>query len=199
MFWVLRSTINTLSASPLKFGHFYCELHNKKNWGNYMAWINAALNLLCLNSVSFDFSFSVEEGQDLRTPVQQTNEQTLTTSKHTFKNGDTDFLCHLKFNRGKSRWINRRWNWIILSLTSLIVFKENIVMIVMLQRLLGSPLNYLYLYANKTVWVKPLSLICITSFFYTIYSAKFFSVYGREDLAVNTVLNHSGSFFEAFV
>ena len=72
-------------------------------------------------------------------------------------------------------------------------------MIVMLQRLLGGSLNYLYLYANKTVWVKPLSLICITSFFYTIYSAKFFSVYGREDLAVNTVLNHSGSFFEAFV
>ena len=60
-----------------------------------MAWINAALNLLCRNSVSLDFSFWVDEGQDLRTPVQQTNEQTLTTSKHTFKNGDTDFLCHL--------------------------------------------------------------------------------------------------------
>ena len=45
-----------------------------------MALINAALNLLCRNSVSLDFSFSVDEGQDLRTPVQQTNEQTLTTS-----------------------------------------------------------------------------------------------------------------------
>ena len=70
--------------------------------------MNAALNLLCLNSVSFDFSFSVEEGQDLRTPLQQANEQTLTISKHTLKNGDTDFLCHLKLNRGKSTWINRR-------------------------------------------------------------------------------------------
>ena len=70
--------------------------------------MNAALNLLCLNSVSFDFSFSVEEGQDLRSPLQQTNEQTLTISKHTLKNGDTDFLCHLKLNRGKSTWINRR-------------------------------------------------------------------------------------------
>ena len=130
----------------------------------------------------------------MRTPLQQTNKQTLTTSKHTFKNGDTDSLCHLKLNSDKSTWINRQWKCIILSLSSLIVFKENIVMIVMLQRLLGSPLNYLYLYANKTVWVKPLSLICITSLFYTIYTAKFFSVYGREDLAVNTVLNHSGSF-----
>ena len=173
MFWVLRSTTNTLLESPLKFGHFYRKLHNR-NRGIFIAWINAALNLLCLNSVSLDFSFSVEEGQDLRTPVQQTNEQTLTTSKHTFKKGDTDFLCHLKFNRGKFRWINRRWNWIILSLTSLIVFKENIVMIVMLQRLLGSPLNYLYLYANKTVWVKPLSLICITSFFLCYLLAKTF-------------------------
>ena len=34
-----------------------------------MALINAALNLLCRNSVSLDFSFSVGEGQDLRTPV----------------------------------------------------------------------------------------------------------------------------------
>ena len=68
-------------------------------------------------------------------------------------------------------------------------------MIVMLQRLLGSPLNYLYLYANKTVWVKPLSLICITSFFlYYLLAKTFFSVYGREGLAVNKVLNHTGSF-----
>ena len=182
MFWVLQSTTNTLLASPLKFGHFYCKLHNR-NRGIFMAWINTALNLLCRNSVSLDFSFSVDEGQDLRTPVQQTNEQTLTTSKHTFKNGDKDFLCHLKFNRGKSRWINRRWNWMILSLTSLIVFKENIVMIVMLQRLLGSPLNYLYLYANKTVWVKPLSLICITSFFlYYLLAKTFFQFMARRVL-----------------
>ena len=40
-----------------------------------MAWINAALNLLCLNSVSFDFSFSVWERQDL-------NKQ---TDSHNFK------------------------------------------------------------------------------------------------------------------
>ena len=182
MFWVLQSTTNTPLASPLKFGHFYCKLHNR-NRGIFMAWINTALNLLCRNSVSLDFSFSVDEGQDLRTPVQQTNEQTLTTSKHIFKNGDKDFLCHLKFNRGKSTWINRRWNWMIFSLTSLIVFKENIVMIVMLQRLLGSPLNYLYLYANKTVWVKPLSLICITSFFlYYLLAKTFFQFMARRVL-----------------
>ena len=34
----------------------------------------------------------------------------------------------------------------------MIVFKENVAMIVMLQRLLGSPLNYLYLYAIKLCW-----------------------------------------------
>ena len=157
--------------------------------------MNAALNLLCLNSVSFDFSFSVEEGQDLRTPLQQTNEQTLTISKHTLKNGDTDFLCHLKLNRSKSTWINRRSKWIMLSLRSLIfLVKENIVMIVTLQRLLGSPLNYLYLYTNKTVWVKPLSLICITSFFYTIYSPKLFSVYSREGLTINRSSKSFGLF-----
>ena len=143
-----------------------------------MAWMNAALNLLCLNSVSFDFSFSVEEGQDLRTPSQQANEHILTTSKHTLKNGDTDFLCHLKLNRGKSTWINRRRKWTMFSLRSLIFFfKENIVMIVVLQRLLGSPLNCLYLYVNKTVWVKPLSLIYITSFFpYYLLAKNFLSL-----------------------
>ena len=89
-----------------------------------MAWINAALNLLCLNSVSFDFSFSVLERQDLHTPLQQTNKQTLTTSKHTFKNGDTDSLCQLKLNSDKSTLINRQWKCIILSLRLLIVFKK---------------------------------------------------------------------------
>ena len=58
IFLVLRSTTNTLLASPLKFGHFYRELHNR-NRGIFMALINAALNLLCLNSVSLDFSFSI--------------------------------------------------------------------------------------------------------------------------------------------
>ena len=66
-------------------------------------------------------------------------------------------------------------------------------MIVVLQRLFGSPLNCLYLYANKTVWVKPLSFAS-PLFSYTIYSPKLFSVYSREGLAVNKVLNHTGSF-----
>ena len=70
-------------------------------------------------------------------------------------------------------------------------------MIVMLQRLLGSPLNYLYLYANKTVWVKPLSLICITSFFlYYLLAKNFFQFIAA--LAVNKVLNHTGSFSQHF-
>ena len=62
----------------------------------------------------------------------------------------------------------------------------------MFQSLFGSLLNHLYHYANENVSVKRLSLICITSVLTTIYSLKNCSVY--DDLAVNTTLNHSGSF-----
>ena len=51
-------------------------------------------------------------------------------------------------------------------------------MVVMFQNLLGS--LYLFLYTNKNVSVKPLSLVCITSFFYTIYSLRNFSVCGKH-------------------
>ena len=42
------------------------------------------------------------------------------------------------------------------------------------------PLDYLFLNANKNVSVKPLSLVCITSFFYTIYSLRNVSVCGKH-------------------
>ena len=58
------------------------------------------------------------------------------------------------------------------------VFEENIVMVVMFQNLLGS--LYLFLYTNKNVSVKPLSLVCITSFFYTIYPLRNVSVCGKH-------------------
>ena len=97
------------------------------------------------------------------------------TASHNFRTyiwiSYTDFLCHLKLNRGKSTWTNRRWKWLLLSLWSLIVFEENIVVIVICQRLLGSPLN-LTLSLRKyyrIVSVKPFPLICITSSLYTIY------------------------------
>ena len=44
----------------------------------------------------------------------------------------------------------------------------------------GSPLNYLYHYANENVSVKHLSLICITSILTTIYLLEIFLVYGTS-------------------
>ena len=72
----------------------------------------------------------MKERQDLHTPSRQTNEQPLTTSEHTFDFAYTDFLCHLKVDILS-----------LLYLCSLIVFEGNVVMIVMFQRLLGSPLK----------------------------------------------------------
>ena len=62
----------------------------------------------------------------------------------------------------------------------------------MFQSLLGSLLNHLFHYANKNVFMKPLSLLCITSVFFTIYSLKHFLVYGGS--CRNVALNHQSSF-----
>ena len=82
---------------------------------------------MVLKKVSLDFSFSMEERPDLRTPLQQTNEQTPTTLKHAFEFTDYYFPCHLLTEQRYSSYINHRWKIIILDLRSLNVFEENIV------------------------------------------------------------------------
>ena len=66
----------------------------------------------------------------------------------------------------------------------------------MFQSLFGSLLNHLYHYAKENVSVKHLSFICITSILTTITRSKI--VQFKEDLAVITALNRSGSFGKNF-
>ena len=105
--------------------------------------------------------------------------------KHIFEFTYNDFLCHLKLNRGKSSWVNRRkitkcsWRKHRLdSHVSKIAWKPFIL-----------PLSLL---ANENVSAKPLSLICVTSIFYTIHSLKHFSVYE------GSYRNYSPKSFELF-
>ena len=67
---------------------------------------------MCLVRVYHSNVLLVEERTGLHTPLQQTNQQTLTTSKYKIL-------------------INRRWEWIILSVRLLTIFEENIVVIVL--------------------------------------------------------------------
>ena len=120
--------------------------------------------------------------------------------------------------------MNRRWEWIILSVRSLTVFEENIVVTVLAKLVplffkcsyafFYLPLSnwqvsvsdrYLfqslfgsllnYRYRNENVSLRHLSWICITSILVT--GSK--TVQFMEDLAVFTALNHSGSFGKNFV
>ena len=105
--------------------------------------------------------------------------------------------------------MNRRWEWTILSVRSLTVFEENIVVTVLAKLVplffkcsyafFYLPLSnwqvsvcdrYLfqslfgsllnYRYGNENVSLRHLSWICITSILTTIYSLKNCSVYGRS-------------------
>ena len=75
----------------------------------------------------------VEERPDFHTPLQQTNEQTLTTSKQKIGiylqllSSPIAQCTEVNFRT----WINRRWEWITLSVRSLTVFEENIVVTVL--------------------------------------------------------------------
>ena len=90
--------------------------------------------------------------------------------KHIFEFTYNDFLCHLKLNRGKSSWVNRR------KITKCSWRKHRLDSYV--SKIAWKPFKLpLSLLANENVSVKPLFLICVTSIFYTIHSLKHFSVY----------------------
>ena len=106
--------------------------------------------------------------------------------------------------------MNRRWEWIILSVRSLTDFEENIVVTVLAKLVLlvfkcsfaflflarsliercqivtdtcknnVSKFVWNYRYENENVSLRHLSWICITSILTTIYSLKNCSVYGRS-------------------
>ena len=134
-----------------------------RNRRNSMAWVNATLNPLCLieYSVSFEFNFVHAIAANKRTDSHN--------FKHIFEFTYNDFLCHLKLKRGKSSWVNRR------KITKCSWRKHRLDSHV--SKITWKPFKLpLSLLANENVSVKPLSLICITSIFYTIHSLKHFSV-----------------------
>ena len=102
------------------------------------------------------------------------------TDSHNFKTyikfAYTYFLSHwyLKLDRGKSTWISRRWKWSLLSLWSLIVFVENIVVVVTFQRLLGSLLNLTFIFTQIKLHRWSVSLSSVLD---AVYGLKQFSVY----------------------
>ena len=105
----------------------------------------------------------------LYTQMQQRNEQTLTTS-NIFEFTYNDFLCHLKLNRGKSSWVNRR------KITKCSWRKHRLDSHV--SKIAWKPFKFLYLYSQMKMFRWSLSLwFCVTSIFYTIHSLKHFSVY----------------------
>ena len=112
-------------CESVQFGHLYRNLHNKIRRNSTRK--SCIKFHMVLKKVSLDFSFSMEERPDLRTPLQQTNEQTPTTLKHAFEFTYYYFPCHLLTEQRYSSYINHRWKIIILDLRSLNVFEENIV------------------------------------------------------------------------
>ena len=112
-------------CKSVQFGHLYRNLHNKIRRNSTRK--SCIKFHMVLEKVSLDFSFSMEERPDLRTPLQQTNEQTPTTLKPAFEFTDYYFPCHLLTEQRYSSYINHRWKRIILDLRSLNVFEENIV------------------------------------------------------------------------
>ena len=150
-----------------------------------MAWVNAALNSLCLieYSVSFEFNFVHAVAANKRTDSHN--------FKHIFKFTYNDSLCHLKLNRDRSSWVNRR------KITKCSWRKHPLDSHV--PKISWKPFKLpLSLPANENVSVKPLSLICITSIFYTIHSLKHFSVY-EGSCGKIIALNHSSSFSKHLV
>ena len=112
-------------CESVQFGHLYRNLHNQIRRNSTRK--SCIKFHMVLKKVSLDFSFSMEERPDLRTPLQQTNEQTPTTLKHAFEFTYYYFPCHLLTEQRYSSYINHRWKIIILDLRSLNVFEENIV------------------------------------------------------------------------
>ena len=112
-------------CKSVQFGHLYRNLHDKIRRNSTRK--SCIKFHMVLKKVSLDFSFSMEERPDLRTPLQQTNEQTPTTLKHAFEFTDYYFPCHLLTEQRYSSYINHGWKRIILDLRSLNVFEENIV------------------------------------------------------------------------
>ena len=120
-----KYTLSVSLSRSIQFGHLYRKLHEETEG---LFWEKAALNpLVYCWSVPFEFSFC--EGPDLHMPLHQTNEQTLTTSKSKNLNLLTiTFLAvYLMTEVNLRTRMNRRWEWIILSVRSLVVFEENIV------------------------------------------------------------------------
>ena len=105
--------------------------------------------------------------------------------KHIYEFTYNDFLCHLKLNRGKSSWVNRR------KIPKCSRRKHRLDSHV--SKIAWKPFKLpLSLLANENVSVKPLSLICVASIFYTIHSLKHFSVYE------GSYRNYSPKSFELF-
>ena len=89
---------------------------------------------MCLVGVCHpNLVFVPSERPDFHTPLRQTNGQTLTTSKQNIwiylQLISSPITLWTEVNL--RTWINRRWEWIILSGRSLTVFEENIVVTVL--------------------------------------------------------------------
>ena len=105
--------------------------------------------------------------------------------KHIFEFTYNDFLCHLKLNRGKSPWVNRR------KITKCSWRKHRLDSHV--SKIAWKPFKFLYLYSQMKMFRWSLSLwFCVTSIFYTIHSLKHFSVYE------GSCRNYSPKSFELF-
>ena len=113
---VLSPTTNTLKVSlnqTIEFVHLFRRLHGTKE---IIHGVKAALNPLEFRKKGcIWFSFSVGIRQDLHSPLQWANNQTMKASKHSFKLTYSEFPFRWKLNRGKSSYINRRWKLIWIS------------------------------------------------------------------------------------
>ena len=113
-------------------------------------------------SVSFEFNFVHAIAANKRTDSHN--------FKYIFEFTYNDFLCHLKLNRGKSSWVNRR------KITKCSWRKHRLDSHV--SKIAWKPFKFLYLYSQMKMFRWSLSLwFCVTSIFYTIHSLKHFSVY----------------------
>ena len=88
-----KYTLSVSLSMSVQFGHLYSKLHNG-NWRNSMRKEPHKIPLCLVEMPHLNLVF-VEERPDLHTPLQQTNEQILTTLK--LKNWNNSQLLSLPF------------------------------------------------------------------------------------------------------